>query len=126
MRLHETHEEDMLAMHAICHRKGSAPDNFRNINPAIGRYASGWWMLKDDQIESIVGGWIYFHEASGKLSHFIGRVEEVGQRQEDGSVELIVTKQRMSDQPWRGRRAGQAKTECFRLVPADFPHEKEA
>ena len=113
----------MLAMHAICRREGNRPRNLRDIDPRSGRYGSGWWMLKPDEANDLVGGWLYLHETSARPSHFVARVDAIGERMDDGSVELIVTKQKVPDQRWRGPRAGQAKTLYFRLVPADYPHE---
>jgi hypothetical protein len=82
-------------------------------------------MLTPDQADSLIGGWLYLHEASGQKSHFIARIYAIGERKEDGAVELIVTKQRVPDQHWRGPKAGQAKTANFRLVTADYPHEAQ-
>ena len=115
----------MLAMHAVCHRQGNRPQNLRDIDQRSGRYGSGWWMLTPDQADSLIGGWLYLHEASGQKSHFIARIDAIGERKEDGAVELIVTKQRVPDQHWRGPKAGQAKTANFRLVTADYPHEAQ-
>jgi hypothetical protein len=113
----------MLAMHAICRREGNRPRNLRDIDTQRGHYGSGWWMLKPEEADSLVGGWLYLHETSSRESHFVARIDAIGERKDDGAIELIVTKQRVPNQRWRGRKAGQAKTEYFRLVPADYAHE---
>ncbi len=115
----------MLAMHAICRHEGNRPRNLRDVDPQMGRYGSGWWMLKPDQANNLVGGWLYLHETSGELSHFVARVDAIGERKDDGAVELIITRQRVPNQRWRGPKAGRAKTEHYRLVPADYSHEAQ-
>lgn len=111
------------AIHAICHRKDSVPVNFRNISPREGVYGSGWWMIDDSLVKSLPGGWLYLHETSGKKSHFVGKIESVGERNEDGRYELIVRKQLVGDQLWRGGTPGQHPKHYFKVVPVSYPHE---
>lgn len=110
-------------MHAICRREDGRPKNFRNIDPKEGLYGSGWWTVDPEVVASLIGGWLYLHETSGKRSHFVGKIEGVSDPDQAGRYELVVRKQRVSDQPWRGGKPGQNPKHTFKIVPASYPHE---
>ncbi len=116
----------MHAMHAICHRVDGRPDNLTIIDARAGLYGSGWWELGADQMDEVVGGWLYLHETSKADSHFVAKIEGVERRDNVGRVELRVRKiAGIKDQPWRGGRAGQNPQHYFKIVPASYDQERE-
>ena len=117
----------MSAMHAICHRLNGRPDNLAIIDPGSGLYGSGWWLLDATQVDEIVGGWLYFHESSKELSHFVAKIQGVESYDEFGRVELRVQRIRgLRDQAWRGGVPNQNPKHYFKIVPVSYDQEREA
>jgi hypothetical protein len=116
--------ESVKAIHAICHRINGEPQNLRKIDTRNGIYGSGWWKVRSEDADALVGGGIYLHESSKARSHFLGKIQSLGDPRHDGRIEFIDVKQpTIRDQPWRGPTPGQSPDQYFRIVEADYPHE---
>jgi hypothetical protein len=85
--LTESHGAKVVrAIHAICHRVNGEPQNLRKINIRNGIYGSGWWKVRTEEAETLVGGWMYLHESSKVRSHFLGKIESLGGKRHDGAI----------------------------------------
>jgi hypothetical protein len=112
------------AIHAICHRINGEPQNLEKIDPRNGIYASGWWKVRPEEAATLQGGWLYLHESSGKRSHFLVKIQSIGERRPAGKIQFAVTKRAtIPDQRWRGRKPGQNPEDYYRIVEATYPHE---
>jgi len=92
-------------------------------------YESCCWAFRPtDDIESLVGGWIYLHPVSkNSPSEFGGVIREVHLTQregvaiEDGYILVIEAREEGRDQAWRGANHGMAWTGG--VIEASLPHE---
>jgi hypothetical protein len=114
----------MKAIHAICHRVNGKVLNLRQIGKGTGVFGSGWWKVTPEDAEALIGGWLYLHESSGEKSHFLGRIQSLGEPK-DGAVEFVVVRRPgIDNQKWRGPKAGQNPVDNFRIVDTpNYPHE---
>ena len=114
----------MKAIHMVCHKNGSAPEGLKEVDGDAGVFQSSWWKMSVEDANSLVGGWLYLHDSSTKPSYFHGKIRELGPTHEDGAVSFVFKK---VDEPlkfkWRGKLAGRARSQHFRIVEADYAHE---
>lgn len=100
----------MNAIHLGCEREGGGGSSKLTFDKMSGTYRSGSWNISPEEAESLVGGWVYLHEAKDIVSQFDGTVvafEVAGHDKAAGrdSVMLVVAPSRDGrGQKWRGKR----------------------
>lgn len=92
-----------------------------------GRYRSCCWILNGQEIEAIIGGWIYLHETKSAPSAFGDKIlaVEPGIREQaaypEGFAIIFDAPLEAQGQAWRG--ADHALAYRSGLVEPDLPHE---
>lgn len=100
----------MNAIHLKCEREAGGGLSKLTFDKPSGTYRSGSWNISPEEAESLVGGWVYLHEAKDVVSQFGGKVVTVEAAGRDAAtgkdrVMLIVAPSRDGrGQKWRGQR----------------------
>jgi hypothetical protein len=117
----------MNAIHLRCAREAGGGLANLTFDKASGTYRSGSWNIRADDAASLVGGWLYLHEAKTVPSQFGGKilaVEPAGQATDaKEQVVLVVQPARQGrGQKWRGK--GSMMAWSGGLVEPTLPHER--
>lgn len=95
---------------------------------ASGTYRSGAWTIPADDAASLIGGWLYLHEAKTVPSQFGGKilaVEPAGQASPEAQAQVVLVVQPARQgrgQTWRGK--GSMMAWSSGLVQPTLPHER--
>jgi hypothetical protein len=92
-----------------------------------GKYRSCCWLLSQDQVRSLVGGWIYLHETKTQASAFGGQIIAVEPGvwehapDQDRWAIIFQSAREAQGQAWRGTDYSMAYTSGS--VEPSLPHE---
>ncbi len=111
--------------HFINKREGMGREGLSRLEG--NRYRSCCWTISADEARSLVGGWIYLHDAKGHRSAFGGLIllvepaQRVGTAREEGFAIIFEAKNEARQQRWRG--ANHAMAWWGGPVEPDAKHE---
>ena len=109
----------MKTIHFICRRKRDGHGGLEGVSRVSGEqdtYTSEAWKVNLSDMQQLVGGQIYLHQAHAEASHFGGTVLEVYQvSSKDGAQASRVgfrfkAKREARGVTWQGRQDPQAWT----------------
>ncbi len=67
----------MKAIHIICHAKGAGHKNLWELTADPKTYRSACWALSASEVQELVGGWLFLHEAKKKPSYLGGVIQRL-------------------------------------------------
>jgi hypothetical protein len=119
----------MKAVHLICRREGHSFVGLTLIDREQKLYRSCCWAFPPtDDLNNLVGGWLYLHpDSKSHPSKFGGVIQEVlltpveGMAIEDRYTFVFEARPEGRDQAWRGKHHGMAWTSG--IIDASLPHE---
>ena len=109
----------MKSIHFICRKKRDGQGGLEGVSRVSGErdtYTSEAWKVNFSDMEQLVGGQIYLHQARAEASHFGGEVLEVYQvSSNDGAQAARVgfrfrAEREARGVAWQGRQDPQAWT----------------
>lgn len=116
----------LKAMHLINRRDGQRLHGMSPWGGQPGRFRSCCWLIGDEQVAELIGGWVYFHEAKSRPARFGGIIlgfEPGESDMADRKVILFQGDGRAQGVRWRGASHGMAMWSG--VVDAALPHEAE-
>jgi hypothetical protein len=118
------------SIHLVCERGLDGWPRNVTSDPVTKMFRSGFWDMAASDAETVVGGWIYFHETKKSKSYMGGRVHGVeptvapGLAHPDRIVFAFRPAREAKMCAWRGQGHGRAWTGG--PVDAALPHERTA
>lgn len=117
-----------ISSHLRCAREAGGGLANLTFDKASGTYRSGAWTIPADDAASLIGGWLYLHEAKTVPSQFGGKilaVEPAGQASPEAQAQVVLVVQPARQgrgQTWRGK--GSMMAWSSGLVQPTLPHER--